>query len=69
MFFVLIVGLCADAAFGPAEPEEDSPLAVVDTVAWLPAAFAAYDKGFFRDEGFDVELIHMPATPGQHCAQ
>jgi len=31
------------------------------TVALLPT-FAAYDKGFFRDEGFDVELIHMPAT-------
>jgi NitT/TauT family transport system substrate-binding protein len=30
-------------------------------VALLPT-FAAYDKGFFRDEGFDVELIHMPAT-------
>jgi NitT/TauT family transport system substrate-binding protein len=31
------------------------------TVALLPT-FAAFDKGFFRDEGFDVELIHMPAT-------
>jgi NitT/TauT family transport system substrate-binding protein len=31
------------------------------TVALLPT-FAAYDRGFFRDEGFDVELIHMPAT-------
>jgi NitT/TauT family transport system substrate-binding protein len=30
-------------------------------VALLPT-FAAYDKGFFRDEGFDVELIQMPAT-------
>jgi NitT/TauT family transport system substrate-binding protein len=31
------------------------------TVALLPT-FAAHDKGFFRDEGFDVEIIHMPAT-------
>ena len=31
------------------------------TVTLLPT-FAAHDKGFFRDEGFDVELIHMPAT-------
>jgi len=31
------------------------------TVTLLPT-FAAYDKGFFRDEGFDVELIQMPAT-------
>jgi ABC-type nitrate/sulfonate/bicarbonate transport system substrate-binding protein len=31
------------------------------TVALLPT-FAAFDKGFFREEGFDVELIHMPAT-------
>ena len=30
-------------------------------VALLPT-FAAYDKGFFRDEGFDVELIQMAAT-------
>ena len=32
-----------------------------NNVALLPT-FAAYDKGFFRDEGFDVELIHMAAT-------
>ena len=31
------------------------------TVALLPT-FAAYDKGYFREEGFDVELIRMPAT-------
>ena len=31
------------------------------TVTLLPT-FAAHDKGFFRDEGLDVELIHMPAT-------
>jgi ABC-type nitrate/sulfonate/bicarbonate transport system substrate-binding protein len=31
------------------------------TVALLPA-FAGHDKGFFREEGFDVEIIHMPAT-------
>ncbi len=31
------------------------------TVTLLPT-FAAHDKGFFRDEGFEVELIHMPAT-------
>jgi ABC-type nitrate/sulfonate/bicarbonate transport system substrate-binding protein len=30
-------------------------------VALLPT-FAAYDRGFFRAEGFDVELIQMPAT-------
>jgi NitT/TauT family transport system substrate-binding protein len=30
-------------------------------VALLPT-FAAFDKGFFREEGFDVELIQMPAT-------
>ena len=31
------------------------------TVTLLPT-FAAHDKGFFRDEGLDVEVIHMPAT-------
>ena len=31
------------------------------TVTLLPT-FAAHDKGFIRDEGLDVELIHMPAT-------
>jgi NitT/TauT family transport system substrate-binding protein len=31
------------------------------TVALLPT-FTAHDKGFFRDEGFEVEIIHMPAT-------
>jgi NitT/TauT family transport system substrate-binding protein len=31
------------------------------TVALLPT-FAAHDKGFFREEGFDVEIIQMPAT-------
>jgi ABC-type nitrate/sulfonate/bicarbonate transport system substrate-binding protein len=31
------------------------------SVALLPT-FAALDRGLFRDEGFDVELIHMAAT-------
>lgn len=32
-----------------------------NNVALLPT-FAAFDRGFFRDEGFDAELIHMAAT-------
>jgi NitT/TauT family transport system substrate-binding protein len=32
-----------------------------NNVALLPT-FAAVDRGFFRDEGFDVELIQMAAT-------
>ena len=58
---LLIVGLCADAAFAQQSRKKIRLSLSSTTVALLPT-FAAYDKGFFRDEGFDVELIHMPAT-------
>jgi NitT/TauT family transport system substrate-binding protein len=37
-------------------------LSLSSSAVTLLPTFAAHDKGFFRDEGFDVELIHMPAT-------
>ena len=58
--FLVVVELCADAAL--AQPSRKIRLSLSSTTVALLPTFAAYDKGFFRDEGFDVELIHMPAT-------
>jgi NitT/TauT family transport system substrate-binding protein len=58
---LLIAALCADA--GLAQPSRKKiRLSLSSTTVALLPTFAAYDKGLFRDEGFDVELIHMPAT-------
>ena len=48
----------ADAQTG----QRSFDLSLSSTTVTLLPTFAAHDKGFFRDEGFDVELIHMPAT-------
>jgi hypothetical protein len=59
--FLVAVELCADAALAQPSQKKIRLSLSSTTVALLPT-FAAYDKGFFRDEGFDVELIQMPAT-------
>jgi NitT/TauT family transport system substrate-binding protein len=61
LLILLIAELCADAALAQPSRKKIRLSLSSTTVALLPT-FAAYDKGFFRDEGFDVELIHMPAT-------
>jgi NitT/TauT family transport system substrate-binding protein len=58
---LVFVELCADAVLAQQSRKKIRLSLSSTTVALLPT-FAAYDKGFFRDEGFDVELIHMPAT-------
>jgi NitT/TauT family transport system substrate-binding protein len=58
---LVVIELCADAALAQPSRKKIRLSLSSTTVALLPT-FAAYDKGFFRDEGFDVELIHMPAT-------
>jgi NitT/TauT family transport system substrate-binding protein len=58
---LVVVELCADAVLAQQSRKKIRLSLSSTTVALLPT-FAAYDKGFFRDEGFDVELIHMPAT-------
>jgi NitT/TauT family transport system substrate-binding protein len=58
--FLVVGELCADAAL--AQPSRKIRLSLSSTTVALLPTFAAHDKGFFRDEGFDVELIHMPAT-------
>ncbi|HEV8344726.1 MAG TPA: ABC transporter substrate-binding protein [Candidatus Binatia bacterium] len=37
-------------------------LSVSSSTVALLAIFAPYDKGFFRDEGIDLEIIHMSAN-------
>ncbi|HSE84610.1 MAG TPA: ABC transporter substrate-binding protein [Candidatus Binatia bacterium] len=61
LLILLIAEFCADAALAQPSRKKIRLSLSSTTVALLPT-FAAYDKGFFRDEGFDVELIHMPAT-------
>jgi NitT/TauT family transport system substrate-binding protein len=58
---LVAVELCADAALAQPSQKKIRLSLSSTTIALLPT-FAAYDKGFFRDEGFDVELIQMPAT-------
>lgn len=58
---LFIATVFADSALGQPTRKKIRLSLSSTTVALLPT-FAAFDKGFFRDEGFDVELIHMPAT-------
>ena len=61
MMMLVIMGMGAESASAqPARKKIRLSLSSTN-VALLPT-FAAYDKGFFRDEGFDVELIQMAAT-------
>jgi len=53
--------LFSDSA--PAQPSRKRiRLSLPSTNVALLPTYAAYDKGFFHDEGFDVELIQMAAT-------
>jgi hypothetical protein len=61
MLAFLVLVICAYDAFGQSGRKKIRLSLSSTTVALLPT-FAAHDKGFFRDEGFDVELVHMPAT-------
>lgn len=58
---LIIIQIGADGAGAQSNRKKIRLSLSSTTVALLPT-FAAYDKGFFRDEGFDVELIQMPAT-------
>ena len=58
---LFIDGIIADSAVAQSARKRIRLSLSSTNVALLPT-FAAYDKGFFRDEGFDVELIQMPAT-------
>jgi NitT/TauT family transport system substrate-binding protein len=58
---LLVAGIGADLAFAQTDRKRIRLSLSSSTVALLPT-FAAFDKGFFKDEGFDVEIIHMPAT-------
>ena len=61
MMMLFVVGTCADSVFAQSGRKKIRLSLSSTTIALLPT-FAAFDKGFFRDEGFDVELIQMPAT-------
>lgn len=58
---LLIAELYSNSALAQS-PRKKIRLSLSSTTVALLPTFAAFDKGFFRDEGFDVELIHMPAT-------
>jgi NitT/TauT family transport system substrate-binding protein len=58
---LVVTGFFADAAFGQASRKRLRLSLSSTNVALLPT-FAALDRGFFREEGFDVELIQMAAT-------
>jgi NitT/TauT family transport system substrate-binding protein len=61
LVIVLAIEICAQSTFAQSGRKKIRLSLSSTNVALLPT-FAAYDKGFFRDEGFDVELIQMPAT-------
>src|SRR5262245_51937499 len=61
LFVLLAAELCANSALAQLGRKKIRLSLSSTNVALLPT-FAAYDKGFFREEGFDVELIQMPAT-------
>ncbi len=61
VLILFALGIGADGADAQSSRKKIRLSLSSTTVALLPT-FAAYDKGFFRDEGFDVELIQMPAT-------
>jgi len=58
---LLIAELYSNSALAQS-PRKKIRLSLSSTTVALLPTFAAFDKGFFRDEGFDVELIQMPAT-------
>ena len=58
---LVVTGFFADSALGQASRKKLRVSLSSTNVALLPT-FAALDRGFFRDEGFDVELIQMAAT-------
>lgn len=60
LLVVVFAGQWSDPAFGQSRKRLRLSLSSTN-VALLPT-FAAVDRGIFRDEGFDVELIHMAAT-------
>jgi NitT/TauT family transport system substrate-binding protein len=62
MMTALIIGaMFADCALAQPVRKKIRLSLSSNNVALLPT-FAAFDKGFFHDEGFDAELIHMAAT-------
>jgi NitT/TauT family transport system substrate-binding protein len=61
IFVVIIVTVFAECALAQSTRKRIRLSLSSTNVALLPT-YAAYDKGFFRDEGFDVELIQMAAT-------
>ncbi len=58
---LVIAALCTNSAYAQSNRKRIRLSLSSTTVALLPT-YAAFDKGFFRDEGFDVELIQMAAT-------
>ena len=58
---LMTVGISSDGADAQTSRKK-LRLSLSSTTVTLLPTFAAHDKGFFRDEGLDVELIHMPAT-------
>ncbi|MGZ9174484.1 MAG: ABC transporter substrate-binding protein [Candidatus Binatia bacterium] len=61
VLLLFTVGIGADDAIAQTSRKK-LRLSLSSTTVTLLPTFAAHDKGFFRDEGLDVELIHMPAT-------
>ena len=61
LLILLIFEACGRSALAQSSRKRIRLSLSSTNVALLPT-FAAYDKGFFRDEGFDVELIQMAAT-------
>ena len=61
-FFILLISELYAVEVFPQPTRKRIRLSLSSTNVALLPTFAAYDKGFFRDEGFDVELIQMPAT-------
>ncbi|MGZ9262769.1 MAG: ABC transporter substrate-binding protein [Candidatus Binatia bacterium] len=61
VLLLFTVGIGADDAIAQTSRKK-LRLSLSSTTVTLLPTFAAHDQGFFRDEGLDVELIHMPAT-------
>ena len=61
LLVLFIAALCSQSANSQSSRKRIRLSLSSTTVALLPT-YAAFDKGFFRDEGFDVELIQMAAT-------
>jgi NitT/TauT family transport system substrate-binding protein len=61
VLILFTVGIFADGADAQSSRKKLRLSLSSTNVALLPT-FAALDRGFFRAEGFDVELIHMAAT-------